>query len=93
MKISIEYPRFTSSYCAKSLAFLLTPNRCSSETSWSATAVFIATKILRSFAVDGKEMRVQSDFLQFFRAIHEAGKPIGLVSLVPLMALALCCAA
>ena len=51
---------------------------------------FGAAKNLCDFAVAGAEMRVQADFLGFARAMHAAGKPIGLICIAPVMAAAIC---
>lgn len=46
---------------------------------------FGAAKNLCNFAVAGAEMTVQPDFLAFAQAMHEAGKPIGLMCIAPTM--------
>jgi enhancing lycopene biosynthesis protein 2 len=51
---------------------------------------FGAAKNLCNFAMAGAEMAVQADFLRVARAFHEAGKPIGLVCIAPVMAAAIC---
>ncbi|MGB1139259.1 MAG: isoprenoid biosynthesis glyoxalase ElbB [Halioglobus sp.] len=51
---------------------------------------FGAAKNLCDFAVAGPEMTVQQDFLSVARAFHEAGKPIGLICIAPVMAAAIC---
>ena len=51
---------------------------------------FGAAKNLSDFAVKGAEMTVQADFLQFAQAMHEAGKPIGLICIAPTMAAKIC---
>lgn len=51
---------------------------------------FGAAKNLSDFAVAGAEMQVQPDFLRVARAFHEAGKPIGLICIAPVMAAAIC---
>ena len=51
---------------------------------------FGAAKNLSNFAVAGADMEVQVDFLSFARAFHEAGKPIGLICIAPVMAAAIC---
>lgn len=51
---------------------------------------FGAAKNLCNFAVAGAEMEVQPDFLQVARAFHQAGKPIGLICIAPVMAAAIC---
>lgn len=47
---------------------------------------FGAAKNLCDFAVAGSAMQVQPDFLRFARAMHSAGKPIGLICIAPTMA-------
>lgn len=51
---------------------------------------FGAAKNLSDFAVAGAAMQVQPDFLRVARAFHEAGKPIGLICIAPVMAAAIC---
>lgn len=51
---------------------------------------FGAAKNLCDFAVAGADMSVQADFLQLARSFHEAGKPIGLICIAPVMAAAIC---
>ena len=51
---------------------------------------FGAAKNLCNFAVAGAQMQVQEDFLQLAQAFHQAGKPIGLVCIAPVMAAAIC---
>ncbi len=51
---------------------------------------FGAAKNLSDFAVNGAAMTVQPDFLAFARAMHAAGKPIGLICIAPTMAAAIC---
>ena len=51
---------------------------------------FGAAKNLCDFAVAGTEMKVQDDFLRVARAFHQAGKPIGLICIAPVMAAAIC---
>ncbi|MEZ5573450.1 MAG: isoprenoid biosynthesis glyoxalase ElbB [Halioglobus sp.] len=51
---------------------------------------FGAAKNLSDFAVAGAQMTVQPDFLQAARAFHDAGKPIGLICIAPVMAAAIC---
>jgi enhancing lycopene biosynthesis protein 2 len=51
---------------------------------------FGAAKNLCNFAVAGPEMEVQADFLRVAKAFHEAGKPIGLICIAPVMAAAIC---
>ena len=51
---------------------------------------FGAAKNLCDFAVAGPRMEVQADFLTLARAFHQAGKPIGLICIAPVMAAAIC---
>ena len=51
---------------------------------------FGAAKNLCDFAVAGAEMEVQGDFLALAQSFHQAGKPIGLVCIAPVMAAAIC---
>ena len=51
---------------------------------------FGAAKNLCNFAVAGAQMEVHADFLRIARAFHQAGKPIGLVCIAPVMAAAIC---
>lgn len=51
---------------------------------------FGAAKNLCNFAVAGAGMEVLPQFLQLAQAFHEAGKPIGLVCIAPVMAAAIC---
>ena len=51
---------------------------------------FGAAKNLCNFAVAGADMTVQPDFLRIARAFHQAGKPIGLICIAPVMAAAIC---
>jgi enhancing lycopene biosynthesis protein 2 len=51
---------------------------------------FGAAKNLSNFATEGAAMSVQADFLAFAQAIHQAGKPIGLICIAPVMAAAIC---
>lgn len=51
---------------------------------------FGAAKNLSDFAVAGSELTVNSDFLTFAKAVHEAGKPIGLICISPSMTAAIC---
>jgi enhancing lycopene biosynthesis protein 2 len=51
---------------------------------------FGAAKNLSNFAVAGAAMEVQPDFLQLAQAFHQAGKPIGLICIAPVMAAAIC---
>ncbi|MDX1504691.1 MAG: isoprenoid biosynthesis glyoxalase ElbB [Spongiibacter sp.] len=47
---------------------------------------FGAAKNLSNFAVKGADMQVLPEFLQFAQAMHQAGKPIGLICIAPTMA-------
>ncbi len=51
---------------------------------------FGAAKNLCDFAVKGSALTVQNDLLAFARAMHLAGKPIGLICIAPVMAAAIC---
>jgi enhancing lycopene biosynthesis protein 2 len=51
---------------------------------------FGAAKNLCDFAVNGAAMKVQADFLQFARQMHQAGKPVGLICIAPAMSTAIC---
>lgn len=51
---------------------------------------FGAAKNLCDFAVAGAQMQTQPDFLALAQAFHQAGKPIGLVCIAPVMAAAIC---
>jgi len=51
---------------------------------------FGAAKNLSNFAVAGAAMVVQPDFLTLARAFHQKGKPIGLICIAPVMAVAIC---
>ena len=51
---------------------------------------FGAAKNLSDFAVNGAQMTVQKDFLQFAKDMHKAGKPIGLICIAPTMAAKIC---
>lgn len=51
---------------------------------------FGAAKNLCDFAVKGVGMTVNEDVLSFAKAIHHAGKPIGLMCIAPSMAVAIC---
>ena len=51
---------------------------------------FGAAKNLCNFAVAGAQMEVHADFLRIARAFHQAGKPIGLICIAPVMASAIC---
>jgi enhancing lycopene biosynthesis protein 2 len=51
---------------------------------------FGAAKNLCNFAVAGADMEIQPDFLRVAQAFHQAGKPIGLICIAPVMAAAIC---
>jgi len=51
---------------------------------------FGAAKNLSDFAVNGSAMTVQKDFLTLSQAMHQTGKPIGLICIAPTMAAAIC---
>lgn len=51
---------------------------------------FGAAKNLCDFATRGAEMEVNEDVLAFARAMHDAGKPLGLMCIAPSMAAAIC---
>ena len=51
---------------------------------------FGAAKNLSNFAVAGADMEVQVDFLGFAQAMHQSGKPIGLICIAPVMTAAIC---
>ena len=51
---------------------------------------FGAAKNLCDFAVKGAQLTVQPDFLAFAQAMHQAGKPVGLICIAPTMAAAIC---
>lgn len=51
---------------------------------------FGAAKNLCNFAVAGSDMEVQTDFLRVAQAFHQAGKPIGLICIAPVMSAAIC---
>lgn len=46
---------------------------------------FGAAKNLSDFAVNGPECSLNEDLVRFARAIHEAGKPVGLICIAPAM--------
>jgi enhancing lycopene biosynthesis protein 2 len=46
---------------------------------------FGAAKNLSDFAVNGAQAQVNNDVLNFTRAIHNAGKPVGLICIAPAM--------
>lgn len=50
---------------------------------------FGAAKNLCDFAVAGEKMTVQDDFLSVARSFHQAGKPVGLICIAPVMAAAI----
>lgn len=45
---------------------------------------------LCDFTVNGTQLQVQKEFLQFAQAMHKAGKPIGLMCIAPTMAATIC---
>ncbi len=47
---------------------------------------FGAAKNLSTFAVDGTGMKINEDVARFARAMHAAGKPVGLICIAPAMA-------
>lgn len=47
---------------------------------------FGVAKNLSSFAVDGTEMTVNTDFVNFIQTMHKQGKPVGLVCIAPALA-------
>ncbi len=51
---------------------------------------FGAAKNLSDFAVKGAEVTVQEDFLKFAQAMHNAGKPIGLICISPALSAKIC---
>jgi len=51
---------------------------------------FGAAKNLCSFAVEGADMAVLPEFLAFAQAFQQAGKPIGLICIAPVMSTAIC---
>ncbi len=51
---------------------------------------FGAAKNLCNFAVAGADMEVLPEFLDLARAFHQAGKPIGLICISPVMSAAIC---
>ncbi|GAB2189742.1 isoprenoid biosynthesis glyoxalase ElbB [Sessilibacter sp. MAH1] len=51
---------------------------------------FGAAKNLCDFAVNGVGLQVNEEFLAFAKRFHEAGKPIGLICISPVMAAAIC---
>ena len=51
---------------------------------------FGAAKNLCDFAVNGAQYQVNPDFLKFAQAMHQAGKPIGLICIAPAMSAAIC---
>jgi enhancing lycopene biosynthesis protein 2 len=51
---------------------------------------FGAAKNLCDFAVAGADMTVLGDFLALAQSFHQAGKPIGLICIAPVMAAAIC---
>lgn len=51
---------------------------------------FGAAKNLSTFATEGSAMSINGDFLAFAQAMHQAGKPVGLICIAPVMAAAIC---
>lgn len=51
---------------------------------------FGAAKNLCNFAVAGAAMEVLPEFLEVARGFHQAGKPIGLICIAPVMTAAIC---
>lgn len=51
---------------------------------------FGVAKNLSDFAVAGADMVVQSDFLQFAQAFHQASKPVLLMCIAPVLSAAIC---
>mgnify|MGYP001822354653 CR=1 FL=1 len=51
---------------------------------------FGAAKNLCDFAVAGADMTILGDFLALAQSFHQAGKPIGLICIAPVMAAAIC---
>lgn len=51
---------------------------------------FGAAKNLCDFAVNGADLQVNEEFLAFAKSFHDAGKPIGLICISPVMAAAIC---
>ncbi len=51
---------------------------------------FGAAKNLSDFALKGPECEVNPQFLAFAQAMHQAGKPIGLICISPVMSAAIC---
>ncbi len=51
---------------------------------------FGAAKNLSDFAVNGSDLTVQEDFLNFAQAMHKADKPIGLICIAPAMSAKIC---
>jgi enhancing lycopene biosynthesis protein 2 len=51
---------------------------------------FGAAKNLSNFAVAGAAMEVLPEFLELARGFHQAGKPIGLICIAPVMTAAIC---
>lgn len=51
---------------------------------------FGVAKNLSDFAVAGADMAVQSEFLQFAKAFHQAGKPVVLICIAPVLSAAIC---
>ena len=51
---------------------------------------FGAAKNLSDFATQGSGLTVQTDFLKFSQAMHQASKPIGLICIAPAMSAKIC---
>lgn len=51
---------------------------------------FGAAKNLSDFATAGEKMQLQDDFKKFTQAMRQANKPIGLMCIAPVMAVAIC---
>jgi len=51
---------------------------------------FGAAKNLSNFAAAGSAMEVLPEFLELARGFHQAGKPIGLICIAPVMTAAIC---
>ncbi len=51
---------------------------------------FGAAKNLSDFATQGSDLTVQPEFLKFSQAMHQAGKPIGLICIAPAMSAKIC---
>ncbi len=51
---------------------------------------FGSAKNLSDFAVAGADVTVQTDFLTFAKAMHDANKPIGLICITPTLSAKIC---